>query len=192
MKYKHVEGATHLDLNEIKDLIPMHLATQEELNAWEENNIVQAQKWALTQKNIISIAFAKDLHRRMFNKTWRWAGSFRTSEKNLGIHWYAITTELKKLCDDVQYQLAQGSFSDDEIALRFHHRLVYIHAFPNGNGRHARLMADLFIMQLGHTPFTWGSRKDLMHSSSTRLEYISSLKLADSGHYGKLLSFARS
>lgn len=192
MKFDYPEGATPLEPEEIADLIPTHITTHEQLNAWEQKNIISAEKWARKKKDIISVHFIQQLHKQMFNETWKWAGTFRHSGKNIGVDWYTIPVELKKLCDDVKYQWENKSFSDDEIAVRMHHRLVWIHAFPNGNGRHARLMADLLIMQLGHTRFSWGINQDLYKATPIRKQYIDALRLADQGDYSKLINFARS
>jgi Fic-DOC domain mobile mystery protein B len=192
MKFNYPVGSTPLEHEELAALIPDHITTQAELNAWEEKNILIAQQWALRQKEILSVSFIKKLHERMFNETWKWAGEFRKSEKNIGIHWPQISIKIKELCDDVQYQLDHNTFSKDEIAVRFHHRLVFIHPFVNGNGRHARLMADLLIMQQGDTRFSWGMNQDLYNATPVRKQYIASLRLADQGDYSKLLIFARS
>lgn len=192
MRFKYFKGATPLDPVELRDLIPEHLITQEELNAWEEKNILKARQWGSNKIDILSISFMRELHRHMFDETWRWAGTFRRSEKNLGVSWHVIAAEVKKLCDDVHYQLAHATFPDDEVAIRFHHRLVWIHPFPNGNGRHARLMADLLIIQLGHQPFSWGLNRSLSNPTPIRKHYIESLQLADRGDYSRLLVFARS
>ena len=191
MKFNYPEGATPLELEEILALIPIHITTQEQLNAWEQRNIFFAQQWARNKKDIISSAFIQQLHKHMFNETWKWAGTFRRSGKNIGIDWHMIPVELKKLCDDVSYQLEHQSFSDDEIAIRMHHRLVWIHPFPNGNGRHARLLADLFIMQRNHPRFSWGMNQDLYKATEIRKRYIEALRLADNGDYAKLIAFAR-
>jgi Fic-DOC domain mobile mystery protein B len=192
VKFNYPEGATPLEPEEIADLIPTHITTHEQLNAWEQKNIISAEKWARSKRDIISVHFIQALHKQMFNETWKWAGTFRCSGKNLGVDWHTIPVELKKLCDDVSYQLEHKTFSDDEIAVRMHHRLVWIHAFPNGNGRHARLMADLLIMQLGHPRFSWGINQDLYKATPIRKQYIESLRLADQGDYSKLITFARS
>lgn len=192
VKFKYPEGATPLEPDELKDLVPTHITTQEQLNAWEQANILMALRWAKRKKNIISIDFIKNVHKHMFNETWKWAGNFRRSEKNIGIDWHKIPVELQKLCDDTAYQLKHHSFSSDEIAVRFHHRLVWIHPFPNGNGRHARLMADLLIVQQRKPPFSWGMHQDLTQSSDIRKEYIKALKEADHGDYKALMLFARS
>jgi len=192
MKFNYPEGSTPLEPDELSQLIPIHITTQEQLNAWEEKNILVAQRWAIRQKEILSIMFIKKLHLHMFNKTWKWAGDFRKSEKNIGIEWPYISVKIKELCDDVHYQFDHTVYSNDEIAVRFHHRLVWIHAFPNGNGRHARLMADLLIMQKGAARFSWGMHRDLYRSGEARKLYIEALKFADVGNYEKLLVFARS
>ncbi len=191
MQFNYPSGSTPLELEELADLIPSHINTQEELNAWEEKNILAGQQWALKQKEIISVLFFQKLHERMFDQTWKWAGKFRISAKSIGIDWYLISSELKKLCDDVNHQLEYETFSKDEIAIRFHHRLVWVHPFPNGNGRHARLMADLLIMQQGLSRFSWGMHQDLYASSPTRRQYIEALQCADRGNYSKLITFAR-
>lgn len=192
MKFNYPIGSTPLEHEELAELIPDHITTQEELNAWEEKNILNAQSWAFKQKEILNISFIKQLHEHMFNKTWNWAGQFRKSDKNIGIHWPHISTKTKELIDDVCYQLEHVTFSKDEIAVRFHHRLVWIHPFPNGNGRHARLIADLLIVQQGNNRFSWGMHQDLYKSTPIRKQYIESLRLADHGNYSKLLTFARS
>jgi Fic-DOC domain mobile mystery protein B len=191
MVFDYPDGATPLDPNEISGLIPLHITTQEELNAWEEKNILKAQSWALKQGDILSLSFIKKLHKYMFNETWRWAGKFRNSDKNIGVNWNLIPEQVKILCDTLAYQLHNETYPLDEVGVRFHHRLVSIHPFPNGNGRHARLMADLLIIEQGNSRFTWG-QYDLYKETSFRKQYIEALKLADKGDYSKLVVFARS
>lgn len=192
VKLDYPPGATPLDVDELASLIPGHIAKQGELNEWEQLNIVHGENWARKQrKEILNEAFLRQLHKQMFGETWKWAGEFRKTDKNIGVDWLYISVELKKLLDDVGYQVENGSFPADEIAVRFHHRLVAIHPFPNGNGRHARMMADLFVERLGQPRFTWGSRS-LTDVSETRLRYIAALQAADTGDYGPLLAFVRS
>lgn len=131
------------------------------------------------------------LHTRMFGEVWQWAGTFRTTERNIGIQAYRIGTELANLLSDIRYWIAQKTFPPDEIAIRFHHRLVAIHPFPNGNGRHARLAADLVIERLGGKPFNWGSGS-LADVGELRARYVSALRTADNHDIGPLLEFARS
>ena len=188
-------GATPLDADELASLIPGHITTQGELNEWEQLNIVQGEQWALRQrgqrKEILNEAFLRQLHKQMFGETWKWAGDFRKSDKNIGVDWRNIGVELKKLLDDVRYQVEHSAFPGDEIAVRFHHRLVAIHPFPNGNGRHARMMADLLVERLGKARFTWGS-KSLVDPNDTRKQYIAALQAADARNIAPLLAFARS
>jgi len=192
MNFEYPIGSTPLNQDELVELIPQHITTQEQLNAWEEKNILKAIPWAYKQKNILSTEFIKKLHKNMFNNTWKRAGQFRKSDKNIGIHWSQISMKLKDLCDDVQYQLDHESFSKDEIAIRFHHRLVWIHPFSNGNGRLSRLIADLLVIQQEGERFSWGMHQNLYQESSTRKQYIHALQCADRGDYSKLLVFARS
>ncbi len=185
-------GATPLDADELASLIPGHITSQAELNEWEQLNIVQGDGWARKQrKEMLNEGFLRQLHKQMFGETWRWAGEFRKSDKNIGVDWLKIGVELKKLLDDVRYQIEHGSFVADEIAVRLHHRLVAIHPFPNGNGRHARLLADLVVERLGQPRFSWGSR-NLVDASETRQRYIAALQAADARDIAPLLAFARS
>jgi Fic-DOC domain mobile mystery protein B len=188
----YAPGATPLDPDELAGLIPGHIATQGELNEWEQQNIQVGDDWARKQrKDILSEDFLRQLHRRMFGETWRWAGEFRRSDKNIGVDWLHIGVELRKLLDDVGFQVEHGSYPSDEIAVRFHHRLVAIHPFANGNGRHARLMADLLVERLGRPRFTWGS-VNLVDAGETRQRYIAALQAADAHDIAPLLAFARS
>lgn len=185
-------GATPLDADELASLIPGHITTQGELNEWEQLNILQGETWARKQrKDILDESFVRQLHRQMFGETWRWAGEFRKSDKNIGVDWPKIGVELRQLFDDVHYQIDHTSCPPDEIAVRFHHGLVSIHPFPNGNGRHTRLVADLIAEQLGRPRFTWGSRS-LTDASETRRHYIAALQAADARDYAPLIAFARS
>lgn len=194
MKLNYAPGATPLDLDEINGLIPVHITTQGDLNEWEAANILSAQNWLFSVSNhgdFLNIDFTKLLHKKMFSETWKWAGLFRSSAKNIGVDPQMITTELKKLLDDVAYQVINNSFPIDEIAYRFHHRLVWIHPFPNGNGRHARLMTDLLLVQAGRSRFTWGEQK-LENDGATRKQYINALRNADKHDYSALAEFVRS
>ena len=188
----YLPGATPLDADELACLIPKHITTQGELNEWEQLNILQGEAWARRQrKEILDEAFVRQLHKQMFGETWSWAGSFRKSDKNIGVEWQHAGVKLRDLLDDVRYQIEHATYPPDEIAARFHHRLVAIHPFPNGNGRHARMMADLLAQKLGQPRFTWGS-KSFSEATETRLSYIHSLRAADSGNIRPLRAFVRS
>ena len=194
MEFNYPEGATPLDPNEIAGLLLTHITTRSELDRWEQDNINEALAWLEQRKpkGILNDSFMKQLHKRMFGNVWKWAGKFRQSEKNLGVPYYQISIEVKKLCDDVKYWTDHKTFSDDEIAARFHHRLVSTHLFPNGNGRHARLVADLLLENILNKPsFTWGTA-NLAKSGDDRKRYIESLVAADRGDYELLMDFVRS
>jgi Fic-DOC domain mobile mystery protein B len=190
---KYPAGATPLDMDEADGLIPAHISNQGQLNEWEQRNIREGEHWAFRGRraDILSIAYMQQLHRRMFGDTWRWAGRIRKTEKNIGVAPERIQVELKKLCDDVRAQLEHRTWTIDEIAARFHHRLVSIHPFPNGNGRFARTMTDLVLVRNGSARFTWG-RSDLIADGEIRQRYISALRAADGRDYAPLLAFVRS
>ena len=192
MHVDYPPGATPLDADEIAGLLPEHITTQVELNEWEQLNILHGDRWARTRRReILNEAFLCRLHKEMFGETWKWAGGFRRSDKNIGVDWLRIGIELKNLLDDVRYQIDHGSYSADEIAIRFHHRLVAIHLFSNGNGRHARLVADLLIERLGKPRFSWGSQS-LVDADDTRHSYIAALQAADAHNIAPLIVFSRS
>lgn len=193
MDFKYAPGATPIDPDEALGLIPVHITTQADLNAWEEMNIVEGANWIKRQKITQSLneGLVRELHHRMFNQTWLWAGTFRKSAKSIGIDWPQISVALRNLLDNTTYQIEHQTMSIDEIAVRFHHQLVLIHAFPNGNGRHARLMADALIMSLGGERFTWGGNKPIKTLGTTRQSYLSALRAADNGHLDSLMQFAR-
>ncbi|MGQ0548994.1 MAG: mobile mystery protein B [Armatimonadota bacterium] len=183
-----------LDLDEAKDLIPSHIQTRAELNAWEQTNIAQAVHWLetrRTQETVLTLEFLRELHRRMFNDTWRWAGKLRSTAKNIGVPVPMIQESLRNLLDDVAHWIENSTYPVDEICTRFHHRLVQVHPFPNGNGRHGRLMADALLTERGAVQFTWGSG-DLVAQGSARSSYLAALKRADIGDYSSLLQFVRS
>lgn len=194
IELNYPEGATPINADEIEGLLPTHITSRAELDRWEQDNINEALAWAEERKpkDILNESFMKLLHKKMFSNVWKWAGKFRQSEKNIGVPWYKISVELKKLCEDVEYWIENKTFSDDEIAARFHHRLVSIHLFPNGNGRHARLVADILLQNILNKPlFTWG-KANLVKSTDDRKRYIESLIAADRGDYELLMNFVRS
>jgi Fic-DOC domain mobile mystery protein B len=185
------DDATPLAPEEMRDLIPAHIAYRRELNEAEQENIARAQDWALGRnRDPLSEKFVKDLHRRMLSDVWRWAGKFRTSERNIGIAHREIPVALRQLLDDTRARIEYKTYPPDEIAVRFHHRLVQIHSFPNGNGRHARLIADLLVMRLGRERFSWG-RDSLRDAGVMRQRYIAALQAADNHDIAPLLAFAR-
>ncbi len=194
INFKYPDGATPVDPDELGGLLLTHITTREELNRWEQDNIVEALAWLDRTKptNIVNEKFIKRMHRRMFGNVWRWAGQYRRTDKNIGVSWHQIPMSLGILCDDVTVWMTAKNESPEEMAVRLHHRLVWIHAFPNGNGRHARIMTDIFLENVLHdSRFSWG-RKDLSSSGETRNRYIKALKDADGGNFIPLLEFVRS
>ncbi len=190
--FEQPNDATPLTSEEQRELIPAHIAYRSELNEAEQENIARGQDWALkSRRDPLNQKFVTDLHKQMFGDVWRWAGKFRTSERNLGIPFYEIPVAFRQLLEDVKGWIEYKSYPSDELAVRFHHRLVQIHAFPNGNGRHSRLMADLLVMRLGGERFSWGST-NLQEGGDVRGRYIAALKAADNHDVGPLLAFARS
>lgn len=185
-------GATPLEPEELEALIPSHVTLRAELNEAEQAGILAADDWAFRRRrDVLNERFLKNLHRRMLGKVWRWAGEFRHTERNIGVQAYRIAMELRHLLDDVRYWIEHETYSPDEIAVRFHHRLVAIHPFPNGNGRHARLAADLLAVRLERPRFTWG-RGNIAAQSDVRSVYINALRAADRHDIAPLLTFSRS
>lgn len=186
-------GQTPLDPDEAAGLKPRHIATQGELDEWEAQNILKASRWIARQKklNVLNDHFCRELHVKMFDDTWKWAGTFRKSDKNIGCDWTQIAVNLRQLLDNMAYWLEHNVFPPEEVAVRFHHRLVWLHAFPNGNGRHARLMTDCLLRQCGLAPFSWG-RGNLVTANEVRQRYIQALRAADNTDYTLLLAFVRS
>jgi len=182
------DGATPLDPDETVALLPAHIRIRAELNVWEQANILEAARWATgARTQVLSDATIRELHRRMFDETWAWAGRYRTSEKTIGVHWPTISTEVRNLLNDGQYWLDHGTYAIDEAAARLHHRLVKIHPFPNGNGRHARLWCDMVLRENGRPPFEWKGR-ELDSDGEARRAYITALQAADGQDYTPLLS----
>jgi Fic-DOC domain mobile mystery protein B len=190
MKFEYAPGATPIDPDEAAGLIPAHLALQRELNEYEEVNILEATEWLLARRrgDPLDQRFIHSVHGRMFNHTWKWAGQARRSDKNIGVPWPEIPVRLHQMLGDVRSQIENKAYSSVEIAARYHHRLVSIHVFPNGNGRHARLMADLLLTELLGQRFEWG-RESLVAASEIRARYIAALKAADAGDCRPLLAF---
>jgi Fic-DOC domain mobile mystery protein B len=186
------DANTPLTAEEREQLIPTYITLRAELNEAEQINIAEANRWLqrARRRDVLDDGFLRALHKRMFGEVWRWAGDYRLTPRNIGIEAYRIPMEVRQLVDDARYQVEHKSYPPDELAVRFSHRLVSIHPFPNGNGRHSRMAGDLLIMQLGQPRFTWG-RANLVDPSQTRAAYVAALQAADAGDIGPLLDFAR-
>lgn len=195
IEFTYANGATPIDQGEAEGLIPGHVTTQQQLNEFEQANILKAYDWISSKKSIyeaiLTVDLIKELHKKMLGDTWRWAGKFRKSDKNIGAARHSINEELKKLLDDTKYQIEHNTYPYEEIEYRFHHRLVKIHLFPNGNGRHARLITDKLLDCLDEEAFSWGG-SNLIDANKTREDYIKVLKAADVGDYTLLKAFVRS
>lgn len=195
LNLKFSSGQTPLDEDEIDDLLIPTIATRGELDEFEQQNIEDAMLWVFNKttktEKVLTEKFICDLHKRMLGNVWNWAGKFRKPNKNLGIDKWQISTSLKSLCDDTYFWITNETYSPDEIALRFKHRIVSIHCFSNGNGRHSRLMADILINKVFKLPlFSWGTA-GLIPEENIRDSYLKALKAADMEDFSLLLIFAR-
>jgi Fic-DOC domain mobile mystery protein B len=193
--FQEPDDATPLAPEERDALLQTWITDRSDLNEAEQENIVKGAAWAGRRRgktvDLLNDDFAKTLHKQMFAEVWKWAGTYRQTERNIGIEPFRIPVDMPAMFDDVRYWVDHETYPPDEIAVRLHHRLTAIHPFPNGNGRHARLMADLVIERLGGKPFTWGGGS-LGDVGELRKRYVAALKAADNHDIGPLLEFARS
>ena len=185
------DGHTELSEDDRLGLIPTYIATRGELFEAEQRNIAEAMLGRHpTSAELLDDSYIRQLHRVMFGKVWRWAGTYRRRETNIGIDPIDITVAVRDLVCDATTWIELGTYEPDELAIRFHHRMVAIHPFPNGNGRHGRIAADYLVTSLGHPAFTWGSRLDV-DTDELRRRYIEALHDADDGDISGLIEFAR-
>lgn len=197
LKIEYNDGQTPLSEEEMDGLLIDTITTHGELDEFEQMNIEKAIEWTLLKKfkpeYILSEKFVKELHKRMFEEVWTWAGEFRLSEKNIGIKSHLIATTLKQLNDDCLYWLSNKTYSEDEIAIRYKHRIVNIHCFANGNGRHSRLIADVIHKQIFNLDyFSWGSHANLVNAGEQRTKYLKAIREADKQNIQPLIDFANS
>ena len=186
------DGATPLDPDELEGLKQKHITTRGELNELEQANIEAGLLWLAGRRYtaILTDEFLRELHRRLFGDVWRWAGTYRLREKNIGIDPRQISVQVRQLLGNAQHWAEHGIYAPLEAAARFHHELVRIHLFPNGNGRHARISADIFLAEaFGHPPVDWESAADLANNSARRDAYIAALRKADGQDFDQLLTF---
>ena len=195
------EGGTPLTAGETAGLIPTFVATRADLNLVEQANIAAGRRWAAraraasTVEGILDDGFVRQLHRQMYSQVWRWAGQYRTSERNIGIDPARIAVALRDLVANARYWVAPdaGWITSELACLRVHHQFVAIHPFPNGNGRHARAYADLLMRTLDGEPFSWGAA-GIQGPGPTRQAYLDALRAADADpeNIAPLVRFARS
>jgi Fic-DOC domain mobile mystery protein B len=194
--FQEPDGATPLDPGQRDGLLQSWITNRNDLNEAEEENIVKGAAWVRRRRggkpvDMLNDEYAKTLHKQMFGDVWKWAGTYRQNELNIGIAANRIPTDMPAMLDDVRYWVDHSTYPYDEIAVRLHHRLTQIHAFPNGNGRHARMMADLLIERLGGKPFSWGG-DSLADVGTLRAQYVAALKAADGHNIEPLMTFVRS
>lgn len=189
----HDDAATPLTPDERQGLIPTYITTRTELNEAEHLNIVQAEAWtSRRRRDVLDVAFMRRLHQRMFGKVWRWAGEWTGQrDRRIGVDHWRVETELTALIEDVTYWVAHETYPADEIAARFHHKLTWIHPFPNGNGRFARMATDLLLLNMNRPRFSWGAA-NMVEPNETRQRYVAALKSADHRDIEALLAFVRS
>ncbi|MEW8626621.1 MAG: mobile mystery protein B [Candidatus Thiodiazotropha sp.] len=186
------DGTTLLDPDELDGLKFKHVSTRGELDQLEQAGLTEGLKWLDKQKNpdVLSEAFVLELHKRLFGSVWKWAGTFRRTEKNIGVDPIQVAIQLRQLLDDARYWVEHGTYSPKELAARFHHKLVFIHPFPNGNGRHARIMADAVLTKLLNVPaIDWAGGYGLEAMNERRDQYIAALRAADGHDFSALLEF---
>ena len=196
LNLKYEEGQTPLNEEEKGGLKIKTITLQKELDEFEQLNIEKAVEWTIHANfkldKLLTEKFIKDLHKKMYGDVWKWAGEFRKTEKNIGVKWTLIRTELKSLVDDTKYWIENKTYSPEEIAIRFKHRIVQIHCFPNGNGRHSRMMADIIMESIfGKEIFTW-HQSNMVKADEVRITYIETLREADNGNIKPLIEFALS
>jgi len=189
------DGSTPLDPDEMAGLLFKHVTTRGELDQLEQANIDEGMQWLKKQKtpDVLTEDFTCELHKKLFGKVWKWAGSFRRTEKNIGVGPIQVAIQLRQLLDDARYWVENDTYLPIEMAARFHHKLVYIHPFPNGNGRHARIMADAILTKLLNEPaIDWAGGYKLEKMNERRDQYIAALRKADGHDYDALFRFVGS
>jgi Fic-DOC domain mobile mystery protein B len=186
------EANTPLEAEEREQLIPSYITLRRELNEAEQINIADAAKWLASRKrDVLDEKFLRTLHTRMFGNVWKWAGQYRTTPRNIGVEAWRIPMDIAHAIDDAKFWAVNDTYSPDEIAVRFSHRLVAIHPFPNGNGRFSRMVGDYLAVQLGRPRLSWGSA-NLVDPNITRQAYVAALRAADAHDFDALIAFARS
>lgn len=189
-------GSTALSEEEKEGLLIPTVILRRDLDRFEQANIQQARLFYANHSRSVDWLLSREgvrmVHRRMFDQVWTWAGTYRRTGKNIGVDPERIQVDLETLLADTRFWLANETYPPEELCVRFKHRLVYIHCFPNGNGRHARYMADLLISKAFDEPmFSWGG--DILgRNPELRRTYIMALRAADAGDIEPLLEFARS
>ncbi|NOR30802.1 MAG: mobile mystery protein B [Sulfitobacter sp.] len=192
MTFVELDSAAPLDPDERQGLKFAHVTTRGQLDELEQANIEQALDWLSRRRggDIFDDGFVRTLHKRLFGDVWSWAGEYRQTERNIGIDPRQISMQLRMLLDNARYWAENNVYPPREAAARFHHRMVQVHPFPNGNGRHARIATDLMLEDhYDHPPIKWASGYDQQADSERRKSYIAALRAADAGEFELLLEF---
>jgi Fic-DOC domain mobile mystery protein B len=197
LNQKYPDGNTPIRPEKAEQLIP-RISTTGELNEYEALNILRAREWAFDSRTMKSTdpleePYVRELHHRMFDNVWKWVGTYRQTERNIGCDPKEIAQRIPQLLANTRYWLENKTFSTDEALLRFHHQLTKIHPFANGNGRHARMIADVVAVKYGKVEFTWAAGKDLVAQGDARTRYLAALRTLDAkeNDVKPLLDFAR-
>ena len=186
-------GATPLTPDELLGLRAKHITTRGELNELEEENIIEGLTWLDRRPktfDFLSDSAARDVHKRLFGQVWDWAGVYRLTEKNIGVSVWQISTEMRTCLDDARYWRDNGTYEPLEAVARYHHKLVWVHPFANGNGRWARIMADAYLATIDPNKFLdWSGNGTLNSDSAHRARYIAALRAADAHEFEPLVEF---
>jgi Fic-DOC domain mobile mystery protein B len=199
LNHQYSDGNTPIPQAEAEQLIPK-ISTMKELNEYEALNILEAQMWAFSTRtmnstNPLDESYVRTLHAKMFDQVWKWAGTYRKHELNIGCDPREITQRIPQLLGNTKYWLDKKTFPIDECLIRFHHQLVSkIHPFPNGNGRHARMITDVLAVKFARPEFTWGAGANLVAETTARAAYLAGLRDLDANadDVKPLLEFSRS
>jgi Fic-DOC domain mobile mystery protein B len=180
--FETAPGATPLQPEDLEGLIPRNLISKQQLDELEAENILQAEVWSALQiwspEKLLSSSIIRRCHKELFGKTWRWAGTYRKRETSIGVAPEQISVLTEQLIGNTLYQINESSEETKVVLARFHHQLVSIHLFPNGNGRHARFVCNILASALNQELPTWGA-KTLIAGPSSRQKYLSALRKAD-------------
>jgi Fic-DOC domain mobile mystery protein B len=186
------DGQTPLDPDEAEGLLPKWIGSRGDLNEAENANILSSFGWARSElargTQVATEGFLRGLHAAMFGEVWAWAGRYRCTERNIGVAPHQISSQLHNLFADAAAWREFNSYPLDEQAIRLHHRLTWIHPFPNGNGRVSRFIVDHYLEQQGSVRFTWGSA---LPAQEARPLYLQAIRAADGGDFDSLRCFVR-
>ncbi|GAA6160243.1 mobile mystery protein B [Ruegeria sp. HU-ET01832] len=189
-------GATPLTPDELLGLKAKHITSRGELNELEGENIIEGLTWLDRRRksyDILTDDAAREVHKRLFGQVWDWAGIYRLTEKNIGVQVWHISTEIRTCLDDARYWRENGTYEPLEAIARFHHKLVWVHPFANGNGRWARIMADAYLATIDQDIFLdWSGSGTLTADSDHRTRYIAALRAADGFDFEPLIEFVGS